>query len=154
MGVAGVTGPLLLGIATGCRTSLGLAGLSFGDRRCGSPRPVAAVQTRAGRVVTGALVFGELVADKVPSAPSRLEPQALVPRVVLGATGGAALAWRDGNNRPAAALAGLLGAAFSSWVGLRYRERVRQRGLPDLPAALVEDAVAVAAAYSGGRPRR
>ncbi|MBA2553053.1 MAG: hypothetical protein H0V10_05050 [Geodermatophilaceae bacterium] len=154
MRVSGVTRPLLLGVATGCRASLGLAGVSYGDRLRGEPRLVGAVQTRAGRVVTGALVLGELVGDKLPSAPSRLAMQALIPRLVLGATGGAALAWRDGRSRPAAALAGLAGAAVGSVAGLRYRQAAKQRGLPDLPVALAEDALALALARRAGRARR
>lgn len=154
MGLAGLTGPLLLGVATGCRSTLGLAGVSFGERRSGGPRPVGALQSGKGRFATGALVLGELVADKMPGAPSRMATQALIPRLVLGATGGAALAWRDANNRPAAALIGVAGAALGSWAGLRYRDTVKQRGLPDLPAALAEDAAALALAASAGRSRR
>lgn len=154
MGVGGMSGPLLLGIATGCRSSLGPAGVSFADRQRGTPRAVGALQSRWGRVVTGGLVLGELTVDKLSSAPSRLETQALIPRLVLGATGGAALAWRDWNNRPAGALAGVAGAVFGSWAGLHYREAAKHRGLPDLPVALAEDAAALALARVGGRSPR
>jgi uncharacterized membrane protein len=58
-----------------------------------------------GRTVTAAPVLAELVGDKLPSAPSRLSAQALVPLHVLVATGLAALARQDGNDPPAAALA-------------------------------------------------
>lgn len=153
MSISAMIGPLLLGIATGCRSSLGVAAVSFSGRPLSPPGPIAAVQSRWGRVVSGLLVVGELVADKVPSAPSRLDGQALVPRLVLGATGAAALAWRDGNNRAVAALAGVAGAVLGSVAGLRYRTTVKQRGLPDLPAALAEDAVAVLLARSAGRAR-
>lgn len=154
MRVSELTRPLLLGVATGCRSSLGMAGVSFGDRRRGAPRALDAVQSRWGRVATGTLVIGELVVDKMPSAPSRMATQAFVPRLVLGATGGAALAWRGGNNRPAAALAGLAGAALGSWAGLWCRTAVKERGLPDLPVAIAEDAAALALAAAAGRARR
>ncbi len=111
MRVSRLSGPLLLGIATGCRSTLGVAGVSFGRRRRGAPRAVRAAQGRRGQVVAGGLVLGELVGDKLLSAPSRLQPQSLVPRLVLGAGGGAALAWRDGTSRSSAAAILLAAAA-------------------------------------------
>lgn len=146
-------GPLLLGVATGCRSTLGVAGVSFGDQRRAGPRPIQLLQSRRGQVTSATLVVAELVGDKLPSAPSRLDPKALVPRLVFGAAGGGALAWRDGTSRPGAVTAGLAGAALGSWAGARFRALVRQRDLPDLPAALAEDAAALAMARAAGRTR-
>ncbi len=147
----GLTGPLLLGVATGCRSTLGVAGVSFADQRRGGTRAVKLLQSRRGRIATGTLVVAELVVDKVPSAPSRLDPQALAPRLMVGAVGGAALGGRVESSRPVAALAGLVGAAVGSWTGARYRAVVTRRGLPDLAAALVEDGAALAMARAAGR---
>lgn len=144
-------GPALLGVATGARTSLGLAGVAFGERRSWTPRPIEIAQSRGARLATAGMVAGELVADKLPGAPSRFAPQAIAARVVIGAVGGSALAWRDATSCPAGAAIGGLGALVGAAVGLRWRTAVKDRGWPDLPAALAEDAAALGGAYRAGR---
>ncbi|MGI8532668.1 MAG: hypothetical protein ACR2KN_06655, partial [Geodermatophilaceae bacterium] len=103
------------------------------------------------RLATAGMVAGELVADKLPGAPSRFAPQAIAARVVIGAVGGSVLAWRDATSCPAGAAIAGLGALVGAAVGLRWRTAVKDRGWPDLPAALAEDAAALAGAYRAGR---
>ncbi|MEV7973431.1 hypothetical protein [Cellulomonas sp. NPDC089187] len=134
----------LLGVAAGCRASLGVAA------------PVLTSDVpRLVRLTARAGVAGELIGDKLPSTPSRLLPPSPQGRIVSGATGAVALARRA--RRPVWSAAGLgaLGAAAGTWGGAAWRSWAGRRG-PDWRGALVEDAVAVglaAVACRRGRVR-
>ncbi|GAA2018233.1 hypothetical protein WDZ16_09720 [Pseudokineococcus marinus] len=140
----------LLGLATGGRTSLGVAGPVLTDARPEGPGVLA----RLGAL--GALVT-EVVMDKQPSTPSRTEPGPLGGRVAAGGLAGAALAARDGSTPTAPAAAGALGALAGSHAGLAWRMWAGRKGSPfseDWQAALVEDGVAIALALVACLPGR
>ena len=89
--------------------------------------------------------LGELVGDQLPRTPSRKVPLQFATRVLTGALAGAALTvasagWIIG------ALAGAIGAVAGTLGGAAARARLAAAFGRDLPAALIEDAVAVAAA--------
>ncbi|MBN9531241.1 MAG: DUF4126 family protein [Alphaproteobacteria bacterium] len=87
----------------------------------------------------------ELVGDKLPSTPSRKVPLQFGARLVSGALAGAALG--IGSGGPIAGLAaGLIGAIAGTLGGSALRARMAAAFGRDLPAALVEDGVAVIAA--------
>ncbi len=151
MRVSRLAGPLLLGVATGCRASLGPAGVAFVPPRRRDPAVLSGLQSPWGRRVSAGLVVGELIGDKLPQTPSRLEPQGLGARLVLGGAGGAALAWRAGAHPLLGALAATAGVGAGAVGGLRMRQAVAARGWPDLPAALAEDAAALGLARTAGR---
>src|ERR1700722_12669115 len=88
---------------------------------------------RARFIVIGAAA-AELIADKVPSMPSRWSPRGMLPRVAFSAAGGRAL---GGGSGAAIAAAAAVGAAFA---GSRLRVKVPGRGR-QLAAALAEDAL-------------
>ncbi|HTZ44271.1 MAG TPA: hypothetical protein VMB79_10435 [Jatrophihabitans sp.] len=140
---------LALGLATGGRSTLGLAALALTSADTGSW-----LTGRWTARASALALTAELAADKLQAAPSRLEPAGLVPRLAAGAAAGAILARRTGEPAPAVAVAGLLGlagAAAGSVVGARWRGLVAGRQLlgrlpADLPAALVEDGACLAAA--------
>lgn len=93
------------------------------------------------------LALAELVADKLPMTSSRKVPQQFGARIVSGALVGAALGFAGG--APAAGLvAGVLGAVVGTLAGAAARERLATRFGMDLPAAVVEDAVAVLGAWA------
>jgi uncharacterized membrane protein len=75
----------------------------------------------------------ELVFDKLPRTPSRLQAPPLAARCISGAACAFFLAGGIGS-----AALGMLGALAGSYGGAAFRAR-----FPGLPAALVEDAVAV-----------
>jgi uncharacterized membrane protein len=76
----------------------------------------------------------ELIADKLPSTPSRWSPRGITPRLVFSATGGRVLA-----GGPGAAIA--VGAAVgSAFTGSQLRTKVDGRGRR-LVAAVAEDAL-------------
>jgi len=95
------------------------------------------------------LALGELVGDKTPLAASRLKPPALMWRLASGAVCGAAFFDSDDDHIGTGAMLGAAGALVGSLVGYAWRTRVRQQlHLPDFPAALVEDALAVGLAVA------
>ncbi|NHK28854.1 DUF4126 family protein [Parvularcula flava] len=94
--------------------------------------------------LTGLALF-ELVGDKLPSAPSRLQKGALIARIVSGALTGAAL-----GIALSLIFVGLIAGAFGAFAGtyLCHGGRATCASLfgKDLPAALLEDALAITVA--------
>ena len=145
-----LTRAALLGLATGARSTSGLAALALSR-----PASAGALGNRWVRRLVGAAAAGEFVGDKLPQTPSRLQPEGLAPRLVLGAVTGTVLARREGSSRNRALQAGalgLLGATVGSRLGVSWRRRATQRFGRDAPGALIEDAwCAVTARYAGRR---
>jgi uncharacterized membrane protein len=86
---------------------------------------------------------GEIVMDKLPSTPSRLDPGPLGGRILAGAGGAYAVARAVGNDPIPAAVIGGLSAVAGSYAGHAYRGWASTT-VPPVAAAVVEDAVAVA----------
>ena len=126
----------LLGLATGSRSTLGIAAL-------------AASADRVHPVLRGAVLLasaGELTGDKLPQTPSRTEAPGLAARVVLGAVSAALLARRGGSSAAriaVAATAGSAGAVVGTYAGARWRAVAADRFGRDLPGAIAEDLAAV-----------
>jgi uncharacterized membrane protein len=148
---------LALGVAAGSRSTLGIAAPVLAGRQDKSTAPL---QTRREHAVVRlwktalvCAVGAEVVGDKLPKTPSRLQPPVLAVRLVSGATGGAAVARREGALPAAPAVAGLVGAAAGSFGGYAWRAWADRR-VPDWQAALAEDAVAVVLALVATPPHR
>ena len=92
-----------------------------------------------------ALALAELVADKLPTTPSRKAPVGFVARIVTGAFSGAALG-AAGGSLVAGAIAGAIGAVIGTFGGHASRARLAASFGRDRPAALIEDAVAIGGA--------
>lgn len=134
----------LLGVATGSRSSLGLA----------APTLAATGSGRVARkLAAGSSVAAELVIDKLPTTPPRTAPASLQLRTVLGAGGAGRLAARERVNAALPVAAGAAGALAGSFGGLAWR-RWAAAWMPDWQAALLEDAVALALAALAIRPGR
>lgn len=92
-----------------------------------------------------ALALAELVADQLPSTPSRTVPMQFGARLVSGGLSGAALGMAGGTM-----IGGLIGGVIGAVVGTLGGRTVRARLAAildrDRPAALIEDAVAIAGA--------
>ena len=97
------------------------------------------------RYVLLALMLGELVADKLPFTPNRTKAGPFAGRVVSGALCGAALGTPAGRTA-LGALLGAAGAVAGTLGGFRARARLARAFGRDLPAALLEDAVALVGA--------
>jgi uncharacterized membrane protein len=138
----------LLGIAAGGQSQTPFAALALTSTPI-SAGPAGLLDNRAVRVALTLAAVGELVADKLPQTPSRLAPQAYVPRLVVGAAAGAALASRAGARKREVVLAAVLGsagAAAGSHAGAQWREFAQPRFGSPWPGALIEDVVVVSLA--------
>ena len=92
------------------------------------------------------LALGELITDQLPSTPSRKVPMQFGTRIFVGALCGAAL------GAPSDALiggliAGVLGAIAGTLGGAEFRSRLAKAFGKDLPAGLLEDAIAIGGAF-------
>ena len=86
--------------------------------------------------------IGELINDKLPKTPSRKVPPQFIARIVTGALSGAAI----GASRQSLAgglLAGAIGAVAGTLGGAEFRGWLSRTLGNDLPAALIEDAIAI-----------
>lgn len=135
-----LTKSLLVGLAAGGRSSFGLAA------------PLLTSNATRARVLGVTAVLGEMVVDKLPATPSRLDAGLLGGRVVAGAVGGATVAARNGHAglSVVAAALGVAGSVAGSVLGAAWREIAADKGFA-WPAALAEDAASLAvAAYALG----
>lgn len=91
------------------------------------------------------LALVELVTDQLPSTPSRKVPQQFGARLVTGALSGAVIG-ATGGATIGGLIAGAIGAAIGTYGGAEARARLAAALGRDLPAALIEDVVAIVAA--------
>jgi len=132
---------LLLGWAAGARASLGPAGPTITGSRGPLVRAAAAVG-----------VVGEIIGDKLPTAPSRLDHGGGLVRATSGAIGAVMLAVRERANPLAPALAGAVGGLAGAYGGAAWRSWAVGH-VPDWQAAIAEDVVALTAATLACSPR-
>ena len=92
------------------------------------------------------LALGELIADQLPATPSRKVPIQFGTRIVAGALAGAALGTPAGM-LIAGLVAGAVGALVGTLGGAAARGKLAEAFGRDLPAALLEDAVAIGGAW-------
>jgi uncharacterized membrane protein len=91
------------------------------------------------------LALGELVSDQLPATPSRKVPVQFVTRMLMGGLTGACVGAAFG--MPVAGLAcGVVGAVLGTYVGAAVRAALARAFGRDLPAALIEDLVAIGGA--------
>ena len=86
--------------------------------------------------------LGELIVDKLPSTPSRKAPPSFIFRIVSGAFSGAAIGVSRGSLL-LGIVGGAIGAVIGTLGGAAARSALAKIIGKDLPAALLEDAVAV-----------
>ena len=133
-----------LGAATGLRSQLGVASVVA---RSHPDLPSILRHPWIRRLVLAAAA-GELVVDKLPGTPSRLAPRGIIPRLALGALAAGLSAQTRQASWLLASAIGASSAAVAARLGHDVRARLARRA-PDLPVALVEDALAIAAAAAG-----
>lgn len=137
-----------LGIVTGMRSMMPFVLLALAVRRGtfarDAGRPLSLLRGRAALPITGFAAAGELVADKLPMTPSRIDSGPLGGRLVLGALAGAVVCREARRSAVAGALLGATGAAGGSFGGYHVRKWLgRATRLPDPVWAVVEDGLAV-----------
>jgi uncharacterized membrane protein len=107
--------------------------------------------------VVGAAI--ELVIDKLPITPSRLQARGLISRAVTGAASAAIVAHRvdRSNNELQLVVAAVIGAAAamkSAVIGAGWRQLAAHKFSSDRPGAVAEDLVAATVALAGVVPAR
>jgi uncharacterized membrane protein len=93
-----------------------------------------------------ALALFELVNDQNPKTPSRKVPPQFIARIVMGGFSGAAIGLALGNIW-IGLVCGALGAVIGTLGGAAVRGKLAAAFGRDLPAGLLEDAVAIVGAY-------
>ena len=136
---------LLLGVTGGLRAGTPLAAVSVGAylgwiNLGGTWAAFMGAMVTAIILVIIAIV--ELVGDQLPSAPSRKVPPQFGARIVAGAFAGVVLGVPTGNWITGLIL-GAIGAVLGTLGGAEARRRLAGAFGRDLPAALLEDAVAI-----------
>jgi uncharacterized membrane protein len=139
---------LVLGFAAGLRSIMPLAVLAAHLRREGPDIAdggwiIEVLASTAGAAVLGLAAIGEVITDKLPNVPARVDPLPLAGRVFLGGCAGAFSSLAEGRASDRGALIGSLGAAVGALTG--YTLRTRLPG-PPLAVALFEDVLGFALA--------
>jgi uncharacterized membrane protein len=139
-----VVGSVLLGAASGARGQLGVATVVARS----DPSLPGIFRHPWTRRLLVAAAAGELVVDKLPTTPSRLEPAGIAGRLAMGALAGGLFArTRRAPWLPAAAIAAA-SAIVAAKIGHDVRARLAQRA-PDPAIAVLEDALAFGLAVAG-----
>jgi uncharacterized membrane protein len=137
---------ILIGVVAGLRAMTPLAAVSWAawlgwiDL---SATPFGFLGNIIAVIILTILAVVELVTDQLPSTPSRKVPVQFGTRIVTGAASGALLlsgSWIIG------LILGAIGAAIGTYGGAAVRASLARSFGRDLPAALIEDVVAVAGA--------
>jgi uncharacterized membrane protein len=139
----------VLGIACGLRAVVGLAAVSWAASSQQLPLQGTWLSFLGNRVtpyITSLLAIGEMINDKLPKTPSRLVPPQFGARVVMGALTGTATGLSHGQ-LVVGILSGVVGSVVGTLAGSRARSFAAKLFGRDLPAALLEDVVAVALAF-------
>lgn len=88
---------------------------------------------------------GELVSDQLPKTPSRKVLPQFTARILMGGLSGAAIGFAMGS-WIGGLVAGVVGAVIGTYGGAWARARLAAAFKRDLPAALIEDVVAIGGA--------
>ena len=135
----------LIGTASGLRALIGLAAVSwaahFGILPLNQTWLVWLGFAFTPYILT-LMAIGELVNDKLPKTPSRLIPPQFIARIATGALCGVAIGI-SGHGMIIGLAAGTTGAVAGAFGGAKTRSLMATKFGRDLPAALLEDAVAV-----------
>ena len=145
----------LLAAASGARSMTGIAAVArvrasaeSGNRDRGlGPRIVGRFDRTIANTATALAVF-EMMADKAPHIPDRINPGPLFGRVVAGVIVGAGVAQLTGVDRRVPAIAGAVTAFVGAQLSFRMR-RALAESMPGFAAGLVEDAIVIGIGAAG-----
>lgn len=136
---------LVIGIIAGLRTMTAPAAMSWatylGYLNLGGGW-LAFMGYRFTPWILSVLALGEFVTDQLPFTPSRKVPIQFGARLVSGALSGA-MVGVDGGTLLGGLVAGIVGAVIGTMGGAAVRSRLAKAFGRDLPAALIEDAIAI-----------
>ncbi len=139
------------GFLNGLRTLTPVAVLCWGTRLGWLPlgqTPFSFLTHPVSLGVFTALAAGELIGDKLPKTPPRTDAFPLLARCGFGAGVGTVLASVAGRPLWLGGLLGGVAAIAGAFAGFYARRALTKgAGLPDLPVALAEDALAIGGAF-------
>jgi uncharacterized membrane protein len=134
----------LIGTASGLRALIGVAIVSWAARLGILPLGhtwLAFLGYAFTPYILTLMAMAELVNDKLPKTPSRLIPPQFITRIVTSALSGLAIGL-SGNGMISGLVAGIIGVVAGTFGGAKARRLLAKAFGRDLPAALLEDAVA------------
>jgi uncharacterized membrane protein len=135
----------LIGAASGLRSLIGLAAVSWAAHFGVLPLDrtwVAFLGYAFSPYILTLMAIAELVNDKLPKTPSRLIPPQFITRIVMSTLCGLAIRL-SGNGMILGLVAGIVGGVAGTFGGAKARSLLARTFGRDLPAALLEDAVAL-----------
>jgi uncharacterized membrane protein len=139
---------ILIGFIAGLRTFTAPAAVSWAAHLGWLPlqnTPLAFLGFTVTPYILTLLAMGELIADALPMTPSRKRPVSFAARLVSAALSGAAIG-TAGGSLAAGLVAGVIGTVIGTLAGYEARIRLGKAFGRDLPAALLEDLIAVGGA--------
>lgn len=137
---------LLLGIVSGLRSMLAptiVSWFAWSGALTVANTPLAFMGYRFTPFILTVFAIGELIVDKLPSTPSRKAPPGFIARIVTGALSGATIG-AAGHSLAMGLILGVIGSVAGTFGGSAARARLAAVFGRDLPAALLEDVVAIA----------
>lgn len=139
---------LLIGVVAGLRAMTAPAAVSWAAHLGWLPlqdTPLAFLGFTVTPYIFTVLAIVELITDQLPKTPSRTVPMQFGARIVLGGLSGAAIGAAHGGLL-GGLIAGVVGAVIGTLGGAKVRGALARTFGRDLPAALIEDAVAIVGA--------
>ena len=137
----------LLGVVAGLRSFTAPAVLAWAAHRNWlnvHNTPLSFMASTAAMVIFILLAVGELIADQLPSTPSRTAPPGLIASIVTGGLCGAGIAAAATQSLVLGAVLGIVGALIGTFGGYQARTRlVKALKVPDLVIATLEDIIAI-----------
>jgi uncharacterized membrane protein len=137
----------LLGVVAGLRSFTAPAVLAWAAHRgwlnvYGTP--LSFMASTAAMIIFILLAVGELIADQLPSTPSRTAPPGLIARIVTGGLSGSGIAAAGTQSLVLGAILGIVGALIGTFGGYNIRAGlVKALKVSDLVIATLEDIVAI-----------
>ena len=139
----------LIGVIAGLRALTAPAAVAWAGFGHGilNHTPLRFMGRLPAAIVFTVLALLELYADQLPTTPSRLAPAGLISRIVTGGLSGACLAAADAGSIALGCVLGAVGGVVGAFAGYYARTGVvKALKVPDLPIALLEDAIAIGGA--------
>jgi len=140
---------VLIGIIAGLRAMTAPAAVSWAARLGWlhlAPTGLAFLGYAFTPWIFTALALVELVTDQLPTTPSRTVPVQFGTRILTGGLSGGAIGAAHGQ-LVLGVVGGVVGAVIGTLGGRAVRGRLAASFGRDLPAALIEDAVAIGGAF-------
>jgi len=135
---------ILIGVVAGLRAMMAPAAISWAAALGWLPVEGTALAFMGYKwtpYIFTALAAVELITDQLPSTPSRKVPMQFGTRILLGGLSGAAIGTQE--NMVIGLICGIVGAIFGTLGGAAVRGKLAAIFGKDLPAALIEDVIAI-----------